>query len=108
MQKVCPLGVAFRTHRLLVFTLHDLRRLATGPIPDTPEEWEGRMHGRFSVLPDQAQPLQRSQLMAAFSAGTQIIQLRRICRRFDLSLGLDAALEAVARGNCVIAARRAR
>jgi hypothetical protein len=63
MQKVCPLGVAFRTHRLLAFTLHDLLRLATGPIPDTPEEWEGRMYGRLSVLPDQAQPLQRSQLM---------------------------------------------
>ena len=68
MQKVCPLGVAFLTHRLLAFTLHDLRRLATGPIPDTPEEWKGRTYGRLSVLLDQAQPLQRSQLMAAFSA----------------------------------------
>jgi hypothetical protein len=54
------------------------------------------MYGRLSVLPDQAQPLQRSALMAAVSVGTQIIQLRRICSRFDLSLGLDAALEAVA------------
>jgi hypothetical protein len=55
MQKVCPLGVAFLTHRLLAFTLHDLRRLATGPIPDTPEEWKGRTYGRLSILPDQAQ-----------------------------------------------------
>ena len=36
------------------------------------------MYGRFAALPDQAQPLQRSQLMAAFSVGTEIIQLRRI------------------------------
>jgi hypothetical protein len=89
---------------MLTFTLRDLRRLATDPTPDTSNAWEGRMYGRLSVLPDQAQPLERSALMAAVSVGTQIIQLRRICRRFDLSLGLDAALEAVAGGNCAMAA----
>jgi len=61
------------------------------------------MYGRFAVLPDQAQPLQRSQLMAAFSAGTEIIQLRHTCHRLDLSADLDAALEAVGRGNCAMA-----
>jgi uncharacterized membrane protein YccC len=101
-----PLSPAFRTRRLLARTLRDLRRLATGPIPDTSKDWEGHMYGRFSALPDQARPLQRSQLMAAFSLGTEIIQLRRICRRFDLSLGLDAALEAVARGNCAMATEK--
>jgi uncharacterized membrane protein YccC len=101
-----PLSPAFRTRRLLALTLRDLRRLATGPIPRTPDDWEGRIYGRFAALPDQAQPLQRSQLMAAFSLGTGIIQLRRICRRLDLSLGLDAALEAIARGNCAIATEK--
>jgi len=62
-----PLSPAFRTQRLLELTLRDLHRLATGPIPRTPADWESRMYGRFSALPDQAQPLQRSQLMAAFS-----------------------------------------
>ena len=99
-----PLSPAFRTRRLLALTLRDLRRLATEPIPRTPQDWEGRMYGRFSVLPDQAQPMQRSQLIAAFSIGTEIIQLRRLCRQFDLGLRLDTALEAVARGNCAIAA----
>jgi uncharacterized membrane protein YccC len=98
-----PLSPAFRTRRLLALTLRDLHRLATGPIPDTPKGWEGRMHARFALLPDQAQPLQRSQLMAAFSVGTEIIQLRRICRRFDSSPGLDAALEALAQGNSAMA-----
>jgi len=101
-----PLSPALRTRRLLALTLRDLRRLATGPIPRTPDDWEGRMFGRFSALPDQAQPLQRSQLMAAFSLGTEIIQLRRICRRLDLSLRLDAALEAVARGDCTMASEK--
>jgi uncharacterized membrane protein YccC len=99
-----PLSPAFRTRRLLALTLRDLRRLATEPIPRTPQDWEGRMYGRFSVLPDQAQPMQRSQLIAAFSIGTEIIQLRLLCRQFDLGLRLDTALEAVARGNCAIAA----
>ncbi len=98
-----PLSPAFRTRRLLAGTLRDLRRLATDPIPDRPDDWEASMYSRFAVLPDQAQPLQRSQLMAAFSAGTQIIQLRRICRRFDLSPGPDGALEAVAQGNSATA-----
>jgi len=101
-----PLSPPFRTRRLLALTLRDLRRLATGRIPDTLTDWEGRMYGRFAVLPDQAQPLQRSQLMAAFSAGTEIIQLRQTCRRLGLSGGLDAALEDFARGSCAITTAR--
>src|SRR6516162_1010375 len=101
-----PLSPPFHTRRLLALTLRDLRRLATGRIPDTLTDWEGRMYGRFAVLPDQAQPLQRSQLIAAFSAGTEIIQLRQTCRRLGLSGGLDAALEDFARGSCAITTAR--
>ena len=98
-----PLSPAFRTRRLLALTLRDLRRLATGPIPRTPDDWEGRVYGRLSVLPDAAEPLQRSLLLAALSMGTDIIQLRRIGRRMDLGSELDAALDSVARGDCEIA-----
>jgi uncharacterized membrane protein YccC len=87
-----PPSPAFRTRRLLALTLRDLRRLATDTIPRTPDDWEGRVYGRFSALPDQAQPLQRSQLLAALSVGTEIIQLRRIARRQNLESELDAAL----------------
>jgi uncharacterized membrane protein YccC len=66
-----PLSPAFRTRRLLALTLRDLRRLATGPIPPTPEDWQDRVYGRLSVLPDEALPLQRSQLLAALSVGTE-------------------------------------
>ena len=97
-----PLSPAFRTRRLLALTLRDLHRLATGPIPRTPDDWVGRMYGRLSVLPDAAQPLQRSQLLAAFWVGTEIIQLRHIYHQFDLGSGLDAALDAFARGSCAI------
>jgi uncharacterized membrane protein YccC len=101
-----PLSPAFRARRLLALTLRDLQRLATGPIPDTPKDWESRMYGRFALLPDQAQPLQRSQLMAAFSVGTEIIQLRRLARRLDLAAALDRAFEALAQGHSALATAR--
>ena len=101
-----PLSPAFRTRRLLTLTLRDLRRLATGPIPRTPDDWEGRMFGRFAALPDQAQPLQRSQLTATLSVGSEIIQLRHIVSRLDLETALDSALEALAQGESAIAVDR--
>jgi uncharacterized membrane protein YccC len=101
-----PLSPAYRTRRLLALMLRDLRRLATGPIPRTPDDWEGRMYGRFAALPDQAAPLQRSQLMAAFSVGSGVIQLRHIASRLELETGLDSALEALAQGECAIAVER--
>ena len=64
------------------------------------------MYGRFAALPDQAQPLQRSQLMAAFSVGSQIIQLRHIASRLELGTTLDSALEALAQGQSAIAVER--
>jgi hypothetical protein len=50
--------------------------------------------------------LQRSQLLAAMSVGTEIIQLRRIARRLDLGSELDGALQAMAQGDSVIATTR--
>jgi uncharacterized membrane protein YccC len=97
-----PLSPAFRTRRLLALTLRDLRCLTMGPIPRTPEDWEGRMYGRLSALPDAAQPVQRSEMLAAFSAGTEIIQLRRIGSRIDLGSELDTAFEALRRGDIAL------
>jgi hypothetical protein len=55
------------------------------------------------VLPDEAQPLQGSQLLTALSAGAAIIQLRRVARQLDLSVALDDALGALAQGRGAIA-----
>jgi len=98
-----PLSPAFRTHRLLKLTLRDLRRLTTGPIPRKLDDWEGSVFGRLSVLPDEAEPLQRAQLLTALSVGTEIIQLRRTAHCMDLESELDAALAAVARGDSAMA-----
>jgi uncharacterized membrane protein YccC len=101
-----PLPPALRTRRLLALTLRDLRRLTTGPIPKTADDWESRIYSRLSALPEQAEPLQRAQLLAALSVGTEIIRLRGIARRFDLQVELDAALAAVARGDSSVATER--
>jgi len=103
---VPPLSPAFRTRRLLALTLRDLRRLAVGPIPRTPDDWEGRVYGRLSVLPDAAEPLQRAQLVAALSVGLEIIQLRHIARRLGLASELNVVLEGVGRGDSAIATTR--
>jgi uncharacterized membrane protein YccC len=97
-----PLSPAFRTRRLLALTLRDLRRLATGHLPLTADDWEGRIYGRLAVLPNVAEPLQRSQLLAASSVGTEIIQLRHIAAKLGLGSDLDAALEALGQGNSAI------
>jgi uncharacterized membrane protein YccC len=60
-----PLSPAQRTRRPLTLTLRELRRLAAGPIGGTEHDWQSRIYSRLSVLPEQAEPLQRGQLLAA-------------------------------------------
>jgi len=98
-----PLSPAYRTRRLLALSLRDLRRLITRPIPRTPEDWEGRAYARLSVLPDEATPLQRAQLLAALSVGAEIIQLRRSALRFGRSAEVDGALRTLAQGDIALA-----
>jgi hypothetical protein len=92
----------FRARRLLAFALRDLRRLALAPLVPTSEDWEGQMYGRLAALPDQAEPLQRSRLLAALSVGNAIIHLRHIAPHLGATAELDAALAAFARGKSAI------
>jgi uncharacterized membrane protein YccC len=101
-----PLSPALRTHRLLALSLRDLRRLTTGPIPRTANEWQGRIYSRLSALPEQAEPSQRAQLVAALSVGNEIIRLRRVARRFDQDAEFDPAFDALARGDSSVATER--
>jgi uncharacterized membrane protein YccC len=101
-----PLSPALRTRRLLALTLRDLRRLPTAPILPTRGRWESKVYGRLSVLPEQAEPLQRAQILAALSVGTEIIRLRRIARRIHLGVDIDAALEGLARRQSALVTER--
>jgi hypothetical protein len=80
--------------------LRDLRRLAVaGRLPNS-VDWENRMYGRLLALPEQADPSERAQLLAAISVGGEIIHLRHFAPRFAAAAKLNAALKAFARGNC--------
>jgi uncharacterized membrane protein YccC len=93
-----PSSPARRMRRLLALTSRDLRRLATAPVLPTSEDWESRIYGRLTALPDETEPSQRSQLLAALSIGTAIIHLRHISPRLGTAAKLDATLEALAQG----------
>jgi uncharacterized membrane protein YccC len=96
-----PLSPATQSERLLALTLRDLRRLATAAIDYPQDDWAGLMYSRLAALPDQAEPLQRAQLLTALSVGIEIVHLRRIAPQLGLVSALDSALEALARGNSV-------
>lgn len=90
---------ALRADRLLRLTLRDLRRLAAGPNPSTPHDWENHVYRRLSELPAQAAPVEGSRLVAALALGTAIIRLRRVAAELRLVSDLDRALDGIARGN---------
>jgi uncharacterized membrane protein YccC len=98
-----PLSPELRSRRLLALTLRDLRRLATAAVERPRDDWEGRIYSRLEALPDQAEPLQRAQLVAALSVGTDIMHLRRLAPQLGLVRELDAALAAFARGDSAAA-----
>jgi uncharacterized membrane protein YccC len=101
-----PLPPAMRTRRLVALSLRDLRRLATSSTPAMIDDWEQRIYSRLVVLPDQAEPLQRAQLVAALSVGSETIRLRRIVGQLLAQEDLDATLAALAQGNIEEATRR--
>jgi uncharacterized membrane protein YccC len=94
-----PLSPALRVRRLLALTLRDLRRLAISPLPRRSANWRRRMYDRLAALPDQAEPLQRAQLLAALSVGIDINHLRELTPRFGATNELGAALASFAEGN---------
>jgi hypothetical protein len=101
-----PLSPRISDATLLALTLRDLRRLTRGPNPRSPEGWDSRMYGRLAALPDQATPLQRAQLLAAVSAGREIIRLRHFAYGVDERTELDASLSAMAQGDVTLTIAR--
>jgi uncharacterized membrane protein YccC len=103
-----PLSPVLRTRRLLALTSRDLRRLAIAPVLPTPDYWESRIYSRLIALPDQAAPLQRTQLLAALSVGAEIIGLRQMAAHLGTTAELDAALNDIALGHSTEAITKLR
>lgn len=93
-----PIPPPIRARRLLLLTLSDLRRLARRTAPGRLEAWEGRGFARLLAMPDQAQPVQRAELVSMVAVGKEILRLRRAAPRFIASGALSAALAALAEG----------
>ena len=49
-------------------------------------------------MPEQAEPVQRAELVAAVAVGKEIARLRRVAPRFVPGTAVDAALQALAEG----------
>jgi len=98
-----PLSPAFRTRRLLALTLRDLHRLAKGRRQG---DWASHVNGRLSAMPDSATPVQRAQLLAALTAGSEIVRLRNLVPGLGVGAQLDAALGAFAEGDGASATAR--
>jgi uncharacterized membrane protein YccC len=102
------LSPALRVRRLLALASRELRRLAIAPVLPTPDYWESRILSRLIALPDQATPLQRAQLLAALSAGAEIIGLRQMAAHLATTAELDAALNDIALGHSTEAIAKLR
>jgi hypothetical protein len=89
-------------------TSRDLRRLAIAPVLPTLDYWESRLYSRLTALPDQATPLQRAQLLAALSVGTEIIGLRQMATHLGTTAEFDAALNDIALGHSTKAIAKLR
>ncbi|HEY1452780.1 MAG TPA: FUSC family protein [Roseiarcus sp.] len=99
MRILPPLSPAIRTSRLLALTLADLRRLARrAPSRSQEEDWESRGVARLLAMPNEAEPIERAELVAAVSVGKEILRLRRVAPRFVPDAAVDAALQALAEG----------
>src|SRR5262249_6626592 len=101
-----PLSPAFRTRRLLMLTLRNLRRMATNPAPPSREHWEGRMYSLLAALPDAATPLQRARLVTALAGWGEVLELRGIVPELGFGPELDLALAALVQGNSAAAIAR--
>ena len=102
-----PLSPAIRTSRLLALTLADLRRLAKRASSRRREDdWESRIVARFLAMPDQAEPVERAELVAAMAVGNHIVRLRRVAPRFVPGAAVDTALQALAEGRSGEASER--
>jgi uncharacterized membrane protein YccC len=91
-----PLSPDWRVRRLLALTLRDLRHLAIGRDRG---DWASLLYGRLAAMPDKATPLHHAELLAALSAGWEVIQLRQIVRHLGLGAELDPAISAMAAGH---------
>jgi uncharacterized membrane protein YccC len=99
-----PLPARVKIARLHGLTRRDLRRLAGRRVGWRRQAWEKRVFARVLALPDPATVLDGAQLLAAMSAGDELLRLRGIGARFGAAPALRTLEAAMAQGHIAEAA----
>lgn len=88
-----------RAQRLIDLSMRDLRRLAAGKRRSTFSQWQGRIYSRLAALPEEADPVQRSLLVAILSIGMQLIRLQHLSRHGRVGAEISEVQTALAEGD---------
>ncbi len=88
-----------RAQRLVDLSIRDLRRLAAGRRRWTFTQWQGRIYSRLAALPEDADPAQRSRLVATLPVGVQLIRLRQLSKHGRIGAEIRAFFDALAAGD---------
>ena len=99
MRLIPPLSPRYRTRRLLMLTLRDVRRLAVSPRRVDRGAWATLVSRRLAMLASEPDLEQHARLIAAMSVGHAVIYLRRTHKRLHDRYPPDAALAALAAGD---------
>jgi uncharacterized membrane protein YccC len=75
-----PVSPRARSQRLVDLSIRDLKRLAASRRKWTLSQWQSRIYARLTAMPEDAEPIQRSYLVATLSVGIQLIRLQRLSR----------------------------
>jgi uncharacterized membrane protein YccC len=94
-----PLPVRLRSQRLVDLSIRDLRRLAAGRRRWTLGQWQNRIYARLTAMPEEAEPVQRSYLVATLSVGWQLIRLQRLSRHGRIGAEISEVQTSLAAGD---------
>lgn len=94
-----PLPVRLRSQRLVDLSIRDLRRLAAGRHRWTLGQWQNRIYGRLTAMPEEAEPVQRSYLVATLTVGWQLIRLQRLSRHGRIGAEISEVQTSLAAGD---------
>jgi uncharacterized membrane protein YccC len=94
-----PFSSPTQSQRLVDLSIRDLRRLAAGRRCWTSNRWQRRIYARLTSMPEDAEPIQRSQLVSMLSVGMQIIRLQSLSRHHRIEVELSGVLASLVGGN---------
>jgi uncharacterized membrane protein YccC len=94
-----PLSIQLRSQRLVDLSIRDLGRLAAGRRHWTLGQWQSRVYARLLAMPEEAEPVQRSYLVATLSVGWQLIRLQRLSRHDRIGAEISEVQASLAAGD---------